>query len=58
MNSKKEKGKRKREKTAQHTFKTQNKTKHKKQMIIIIHIITIPKSTTNIQIHHFKRTFM
>jgi len=51
-NNKKKKGKRKR----RYTHKTQNKTKHNNKKIIIIQNDTIPKSTTNIQIHHFKTT--
>jgi len=41
----------------QHKLKTQNRTKHNTKIIIILQIITILKSTTNIQIDHFQTTF-
>jgi len=57
MNSKK-KRKKKEKGGGKHTHKTQNRTKYNTKIIIISQIMTIPKSTTNIQIHHFKTTFM
>jgi len=55
LRKKKKKQKRGKRRTTHTQDTKQDKSQHKK--IVIIRIVTIPKSITNIQIHYFKTTF-